>query len=73
LHRAIWFENVREIKATDLDIEDSQSPPTGYVLGAYSSTLDPVGYIRGISTAIPGGRLRLENGSPNLLISGIHP
>ncbi len=73
LHRAIWFENVREIKATDLSIEDSQSAPTGYVLGAYSSTVDPGGYIRGISAPIPAGRLLVENGAPKLIISGIHP
>lgn len=72
LHRAIWFENVNEIKATDLTINDSQAAPTGYVLGTYSSSVTPTGYIRGISTTIPGGELRLENNSPNILISGMH-
>jgi hypothetical protein len=71
LHRAIWFENVREIKATDITIEDSQAAPTGYTLGAYSSTSKPVGYIRGISATIPGGRLLVENSSSSVLISGI--
>lgn len=73
LHRAIWFENVREIRATDMTIRDSQAASTGYVLGTYSSTIKPAGYIRGISATISGGRLLLENNSPNVLISGIHP
>ncbi len=72
LHRAIWFENVREIKATDMTIEDNQATPTGYALGTYSSTTAPAGYIRGISATIPGGRLLIENSSPSVSISGIH-
>ena len=72
LHRAIWFENVREIKAAEITIEDRQAAPTGYVLGTFSSTVKPEGYIRGIAATISGGQLQVENNSPNLLISGIH-
>jgi hypothetical protein len=72
LHRAIWFENVREIKAADMTIEDRQTVPTGYVLGTYSSTVKPAGYIRGIAATISGGKLVLENNSPDVLISGMH-
>jgi len=72
LHRAIWFENVGDIKASDLEIEDNQATPTGYVLGTYSSSTKAAGYIRGISATISGGRLLLENNSPRVLISDIH-
>ena len=72
LHRAIWFENVREIKATEITIEDRQAAPTGYVLGTFSSTVKPDGFIRGIAATISGGRLQVENNSPTVLISGIH-
>lgn len=69
LHRAIWFENVQEIKATDLTIEDNQTASTGYVVGIYGSTLKLAGYIRGISAQISGGKLVLENNSPDVLVS----
>jgi hypothetical protein len=72
LHRAIWFENVREIKAAEITIEDRQATPTGYVLGTFSSTVKPEGYIRGIAATISGGQLQVENNSPNVLISGVH-
>jgi hypothetical protein len=67
LRRAIWFENGRSILATDLKIVSATGAAN--VVGAYQgSGYTQSGAIKGITAAITGGTLSIQNNSRDLAI-----
>lgn len=72
LHRAIWFENNQSVVASDLNVVDSQTQATGYVVGASESTPGlQTGLINGITSKIVAGRLAIQNNSENVRLQNV--
>jgi hypothetical protein len=58
LHRAIWFEDNKNVSASGLTIVDNQKSATGYILGEYSNAS---GTITDIHYQISNGKFAVSN------------
>lgn len=66
LHRAIWFESNQSVVASGLTVIDSQSSPTGYVVGTYDGGVSQSGLVNGVTAVLANGTLRIQNNSSNV-------
>ncbi len=72
LHRAIWFEDNHSIAASGLTVLDTQTQPTGFIVGSYdSSDGSQSGVINGITSGIDHGSLSIQNQSRNLRLQNV--
>ena len=68
LHRAIWFDNVTTVNATNVQVVDNQTSPTGYIVGAGQSLVTSTGSVSLATSAIQNGALQIQNYCPKLTI-----
>lgn len=66
LHRAIWFQSGAAVTGFDLTVMDTQSTPTGNIIGTYAMQK---GTIKSVVSSITNGTLQVQNSSPAVSIS----
>jgi hypothetical protein len=68
LRRAVWFQNVNSLVASNLSIGDNQSPPTGYIVGTASVAH---GSIQNVASGVMFGNMVVQN-LANLFLAQIN-
>jgi hypothetical protein len=58
LHRAVWFQNLGNLAASNVTVSDSQTTPTGYIVGTAYITH---GSIQNLASNITFGSLTVQN------------
>lgn len=70
LRRAMWFQNGQFLSAHELLVMDNQTVPTGYIVGASSSTgYNQTGVVQGVSGSITYGAMKVQAYAPNVHFS----